>query len=300
MDARPERRWSGTRSRSRSRSPRPDRRGETYRRREHDGSAGHRERRREGSRESSKRQHVGRHEERGGASSHVPGEDREGDGRHHRHHHRHRHRHHEARQDAGTEKELPFAARQLSRRDLAAFRSLLAHYLDLQKTLDICALDEAEVRGRWKSFVGKWNRAELAEGWYDPEVFQRAVRDYPDTASLPSDHCQQQTDPSPSATLGELGPTAPDSDPESDSYGPPPPPPAGHHSLLPRTQTTTSRAPGPTIPTEADLSDRDAARAADRSASRKSTHTPVVPKLLPMYTQIPPTTTPSPKPPINN
>ena len=272
MDARPERRWSGTRSRSRS--PRPDRRGETYRRREHDGSSGDWERRREGSRESSKRQRVGRHDrhgERAGASSHVPGEDREGGGRHHhRHHHRHRHRHQEARQDAGAEKELPFAARQLSRRDLTAFRSLLAHYLDLQKELDICALDEAEVRGRWKSFVGKWNRAELAEGWYDPEVFQRAVRDYPDTASLPSDHRQQKPDHYPSATLNQPNPTTLDSDPDSDSYGPPPPPPAGHHPLPPPTQPTTSRAPGPTIPTEADLDDRDAALAAARSASRKS------------------------------
>ena len=272
MDVRSERRWSGTRSRSRS--PRPDRRGETYRRREHDGSSGDWERRREGSRESSKRQRVGRHDrhgERGAASSHVPCEDREGDGRHHhRHHHRHRHRHQEARQDAAAEKELPFAARQLSRRDLTAFRSLLAHYLDLQKELDICALDEAEVRGRWKSFVGKWNRAELAEGWYDPEVFQRAVRDYPDTASLPSGHRQQQPDHSLSATRGEPGPTAPDSDPDSDSYGPPPPPPAGHHRLPLPTQPTTSRAPGPTIPTEADLDDRDAARAAARSESRKS------------------------------
>ena len=273
MDALSERRWS--RTRSRSRSPRSDRRGETYRRREHDGSAGDRERRRDGSRESSKRQRVGRHDrhgERGGASSHVPGEDRESGGRHHqRHHHRHRHRHHEARQDAGPEKELPFAARQLSRRDLTAFRSLLAHYLDLQKELDICALDEAEVRGRWKSFVGKWNRAELAEGWYDPEVFQRAVRDYPDTASLPRDHRQQQPDHSPSATRGEPGTTGLDSDPESDSYGPPPPPPAGHHPLPPtQPTTTTSRAPGPTIPTEADLDDRDAALAAARSASRKS------------------------------
>ncbi len=271
MDARPQRRWSGTRSRSRS--PRPDLRPQTYRSREHDGSAGDRERRREGSRESSKRQRVGRHDrqgERGGASSHVPSEDREGGGRHHhKHHHRHR-RHHEARQDDAAEKELPFAARQLSRRDLTAFRSLLAHYLDLQKELDICALDEAEVRGRWKSFLGKWNRAELAEGWYDPEVFQRAVRDYPDTASLPSERRQQQPDRSPSATPNQPNPTTLDSDPESDSYGPPPPPPAGHHPLLPPTQTTTSRAPGPTIPTEADLDDRDAARAAARSESRKS------------------------------
>lgn len=38
-------------------------------------------------------------------------------------------------------------------------------------------LDEREIRGRWKSFVGKWNNGELAEGWYQPEVFQDAMLD---------------------------------------------------------------------------------------------------------------------------
>lgn len=69
---------------------------------------------------------------------------------------------------------LPFGARKLSgRHDFAAFRPLFADYLELHKALDIASLDEVEVRGRWKSFVGKWNRGELAEGWYDPEVYAR-------------------------------------------------------------------------------------------------------------------------------
>lgn len=37
------------------------------------------------------------------------------------------------------------------------------------------AMDEREVRGRWKSFVAKWNSGELASGWYDPDVFATAV-----------------------------------------------------------------------------------------------------------------------------
>jgi len=33
---------------------------------------------------------------------------------------------------------------------------MFALYLDIQKQLDIDTLTENEVKGRWKSFVGKW------------------------------------------------------------------------------------------------------------------------------------------------
>jgi hypothetical protein len=48
--------------------------------------------------------------------------------------------------------------------------NLFAEYLDLQKGHDIADLSEDEVKGRWKSFMNKWNRSELAEGWYDPKA----------------------------------------------------------------------------------------------------------------------------------
>lgn len=54
------------------------------------------------------------------------------------------------------------------------FRPLLAQYLEVQKQKDITVLDEREVRGRWKSFVGKWNKGELAEGWYRAETLEEA------------------------------------------------------------------------------------------------------------------------------
>jgi len=101
--------------------------------------------------------------------------------RHYGHHHRRHHRHRRAsstshREPAPT---LPFNARRLSRSaDYVAFRPLFARYLDLQKQIDITELDEREVRGRWKSFINKWNSAQLAEGWYQPEVFQSAMLDY--------------------------------------------------------------------------------------------------------------------------
>ncbi|KAG7286623.1 hypothetical protein NEMBOFW57_008934 [Staphylotrichum longicolle] len=188
---------------------------------------------------SAKRRRVDHGGEPGGGSEEREGVDREGGAegreRHHHHHRRHRHRHHPAKRESAERtssgRELPFAARQLSRSDLVPFKPLFAHYLDLQKTLDITSLDETELRGRWKSFMGKWNRGELAEGWYDPEVFQRAARDYSDAGGGgPTDReysSRRSPPPGPAA-----GPSPPNrtgqndqqDEPESDSdFGPPHP-----------------------------------------------------------------------------
>ncbi|KAI5285352.1 hypothetical protein KEM52_002478 [Ascosphaera acerosa] len=70
---------------------------------------------------------------------------------------------------------LPYHAAELRKRDLERYRPLFASYLDIQKGLDIDELDEAEVKGRWKSFIGKWNRGELAEGWYQPATLKKAI-----------------------------------------------------------------------------------------------------------------------------
>ncbi|KAK2005040.1 hypothetical protein LX36DRAFT_676625 [Colletotrichum falcatum] len=104
--------------------------------------------------------------------------------RHHRRHHHHHHHHHRrhrgdkdkdrSNKTAAAVESLPYEARQLSKSELGVFRPLLAYYLDLQKEKDIRDMDEREVRGRWKSFVGKWNRGELSQGWYDPEMFVAA------------------------------------------------------------------------------------------------------------------------------
>lgn len=216
--------------------------------------------------------------ERDATRSHSPGEDEDSGRASRRHHHRHRHRHnrHVNQQSTGQPartKEFPFGARELSRSDLTAFRPLFAHYLDLQKQLDITSLDENEVRGRWKSFMGKWNRGELAEGWYDPEVFERALNDYgdvmyagpavPPSAPLELAPAEGSTNPHPSGTQDRGN-----KDDEDDDYGPPPPPPAGHHNLahLATSSIPSSalRAPGPAIPSQTDLSLRDEALAAAR------------------------------------
>lgn len=69
---------------------------------------------------------------------------------------------------------LPFNQRELHRRHLERYTNLFADYLDLQKGHDIADLNADEVKGRWKSFMNKWNRGELAEGWYDPKTKERA------------------------------------------------------------------------------------------------------------------------------
>lgn len=51
---------------------------------------------------------------------------------------------------------LPFGARQLSKRDLPLLKPMFAMYLDIQKGLVLEDLDEEEVKGRWKSFVKRW------------------------------------------------------------------------------------------------------------------------------------------------
>ncbi|KIN02035.1 hypothetical protein OIDMADRAFT_121262 [Oidiodendron maius Zn] len=70
--------------------------------------------------------------------------------------------------------ELPYKSRPLTKRDYEVFKPMFALYLDIQKGKVLDDLDEVEVKGRWKSFLGKWNRGELAEGWYDPSTLQKA------------------------------------------------------------------------------------------------------------------------------
>lgn len=51
---------------------------------------------------------------------------------------------------------LPLGAAFLSKSDMSRYKTLFAMYLDIQKNIDVEDLDERELKGRWKSFVGKW------------------------------------------------------------------------------------------------------------------------------------------------
>ncbi|KAL2755959.1 hypothetical protein ACRALDRAFT_2053336 [Sodiomyces alcalophilus JCM 7366] len=134
-------------SRSRSRSPQGSRhhRDRRYRTRSRDGER----RRREPSRTQSPAKDYGRRDRRHG-------------------------RHGSSTPRGDMPASLPLDARPLTKSDFDTFRPLFAYYLDLQKGKSLAGMDEREARGRWKSFRGKWNRGELREGWYDPDMFATA------------------------------------------------------------------------------------------------------------------------------
>ncbi|KPM37407.1 hypothetical protein AK830_g9183 [Neonectria ditissima] len=179
-------------------------------------------------------------------------------GHHHissKHRSSHRHREHATRTaDARVSVDLPFSARPLSKVDLQTFEAVFADYLSLQKQKEIEDMDEREVRGRWKSFIGKWNRGELAKGWYDPERFaqlkadpersQRTYRKSKDETKYDKDEDEEER------KNGSDG----DEDEEED-YGP----------ILPTADS--NRRAGPGIPTLQDLSLRTELNEEDREAS---------------------------------
>lgn len=166
--------------------------------------------------------------------------------------------------------ELPYGARHLSKDDLKGFEPLFAEYLDLQKQKDIEEMDEREVRGRWKSFVGKWNRGELAEGWYDPEMFQRILERGPPPPREPQQqqqqqqHRRQQSDssdekPPEARYLDRNASEDEDEDEDEDmDYGP----------VLPGAAPGDRRA-GATIPNKQDLALRDELAEESREADRE-------------------------------
>ncbi|KAI1827020.1 hypothetical protein F4861DRAFT_465459 [Xylaria intraflava] len=221
---------------------------------------------------------------------------------HHGNHHRSRHASAASRQ--AYEKPLPFNVRQLSRSaDIDIFRPLFARYLDVQKRIDITTLDERELRGRWKSFVGKWNNAELAEGWYRPETFHDVMVDSwaagnglhgeqaQDTGDRPSSH-ERRSD----CSVGKLGNThdamhgdgdhdadakfrrredtgsrsrnTEEEDEEDDDYGPTLPNQTGSNNTTTKSGSLWQTKHGPVIPTIADLTLRRELEASDLQDAR--------------------------------
>lgn len=204
---------------------------------------------------SPERRHDRRSEDRGDARK--PKTHGEDSSRRHRSPHRHRHRSHKS--DKPQEAvPLPFEARQLVKGDLDRFEPLLAHYLFVQKQKDAYDMDEREIKGRWKSFVSKWNRNELAEGWYDPEMFARIVAMQPEE---PRERISNQASQGVEAQDSESddghrrgGGGGSGSDDED--YGP----------TLPG--QIPGRRMGVGIPSKDDLAERDALRQEDRDAAR--------------------------------
>ncbi|KAI1310585.1 hypothetical protein F5Y03DRAFT_344875 [Xylaria venustula] len=179
----------------------------------------------------------------------------------------HHHHHHPS-------PELPFEARPLSRSaDFDAFQPLFARYLDVQKQIDIAALDEREVRGRWKSFVGKWNGGELAEGWYRPETFEDAILDARGTSDKAvNERSRHGSSPAREVNLrpeAKAEKEVDDDDDDDDDYGPRLP---AQEDSNPGNKNTTHLSsqskPGPGIPTLEDLTQRRELEAANRDDAR--------------------------------
>ncbi|KAH7319783.1 hypothetical protein B0I35DRAFT_478101 [Stachybotrys elegans] len=160
---------------------------------------------------------------------------------------------------------LPFSARPLSKSDLSAFQPLFAEYLDVQKNLNIDEMDDRELKGRWKSFVGKWNRHELAEGWYDPDYFARILSRAPDVSK------QSRGDMDRGGTAPERDDSAPENA-SDDDYGPALP--GSDHNRhfgarAPTLQDLSLRGELAEEDREADLVARQAERKLDRAEQRE-------------------------------
>ncbi|KAF4550938.1 Hypothetical protein D9617_15g042920 [Elsinoe fawcettii] len=150
---------------------------------------------------------------------------------------------------------LPHDAKHLTKHDLPEYRALFGTYLDLQKQLNIEDLDEQEIKGRWKSFIGKWNRGEL-RGYYDPAVKSRA-----DDAS----HGHNNGFRSPGKSKLNHNDARPDEDEDDDGYGPALPKQSDRGAALPTSQDLQYRDE---LNAETRRSDREADRF-ERKAERK-------------------------------
>lgn len=179
----------------------------------------------------------------------------------------HRHDRHRRRRSHRTLPEpaaqLPYSARPLSKSELDVFRPLLARYLDVQKSKDMADMDEREVKGRWKSFVAKWNEGTLAQSWYDPELFEETKQNpqwVESSRRKPAAPTTEEVSPDSHrvnvSTGGNEGPDrerrddddeSADEDDEGDNYGPVLP------GALPPSDRQGSTRRGPGIPSLQDL-----------------------------------------------
>ncbi|PQE04408.1 hypothetical protein CJF31_00010385 [Rutstroemia sp. NJR-2017a BVV2] len=101
--------------------------------------------------------------------------------RHQSHSHSYRKRsphskHHRSKgaSDSTAPQSLPFNSPQLTKYDYEYYKPMFALYLDMQKSIFLDELGDAEygLVGAWLTCVR--NRGELSEGWYDPSTLRKA------------------------------------------------------------------------------------------------------------------------------
>jgi hypothetical protein len=150
---------------------------------------------------------------------------------------------------------LPYNRRPIDKRDFKHYEALFANYLDVQKQLNIDELPGDEVKGRFKSFLGKWNRRELSEGWYDPAVQKRAEERFaarPPPAAPQSREIRaiEAEQPVISNTAARSDGSEGEDEDDSDGYGP--------------TLPSNRKAHGVTVPSMQDLQNRRELEREDR------------------------------------
>ncbi|RKF58979.1 hypothetical protein GcC1_179010 [Golovinomyces cichoracearum] len=179
---------------------------------------------------------------------------------HHNHHHHYQRKRKRSPPATPAVLELPFNSRPLIKRDFKQFKHLFGLYLEIQKGKYLEDLSETEIKGRWKSFINKWNLGKLSEGWYDPSTIRKAsehadIYDSRNHNEEPSDltsstHGKLKTSPRSESVEGS------DSD---QSFGP----------MLPDQEITSkTRRLGPTIPGTQELQVIRETREEDRLARR--------------------------------
>ncbi|KAK0672997.1 hypothetical protein QBC41DRAFT_312537 [Cercophora samala] len=227
-----------TRSRSPVRSLSPSRR-----RRDEDGD---RDKERERRRERGQRHGEG-------------GRDRgDRDRSHHHHsrrHHHHHHHHHQDGENSPPPPRLPFHRQPLTKTSLYLHTPLFKAYLSAVKGLSLSSLSETEAKGRWKSFIGKWNRGELDGEWYNhaslpppPSPPSPPARESSPVVIHPPSFPPPSNEPNPHHINNHNNGPNSDSDSDSDNYGP----------TLPTPATSQKHDPhGPVIPTRDDLTTRE-------------------------------------------
>ncbi|EMD61268.1 hypothetical protein COCSADRAFT_163635 [Bipolaris sorokiniana ND90Pr] len=161
----------------------------------------------------------------------------------------HRHKRTRTRSRSPTRKpaDLPYKAKPLSKRQYDEYRPLFQSYLDIQKQIQLDDLDEREAKGRWKSFVSRWNRGELARSWYDPSMLKTAQETVQSYRASSAQAPAKRASPSYAAKEGA-------EDDSDDEFGP----------ALPR-DLAQHAGHGPTIPRLDDLTYRNELRDEDRA-----------------------------------
>jgi len=133
-------------------------------------------------------------------------------------------------------------------------------YLNIQKGKILEDLDETEAKGRWKSFLGKWNYGELSERWYDPSTLQKVGKSSlaPAEGRPSDDSPRSRPTEEPVNARRQTQTTETESD-SGDSVGP---------ALLGQECSTRKRRMGPSIPNIQDLELKREMETEDRLARR--------------------------------